>query len=635
MLLSISVTSAQKVYEVKKLPPGGSIRIDGQFNDWEELTGFPEDQVNTFYHQRLNNTALIAPDDELDHKATWRLAYDDNRLYGYFMVNDDFVQDADTLTSWYHDKLEMYFKVGDDAQIPEGKGDIGGICDNGYFQYIFDINNQNPEFVQGSLPGNDVCVSFMEGNWDHEVVITEVGYAVEWSIRFDGLVDINANAFDPGAQVPLYFAPHVHDNDNTDLSEVNPRARSYWSMENQGGDATEGGHAFERAFWELGTPAAEGAPGEAGAPGQLTFSTENLAFNLEPLPDFPQDAPKEYTLTKLSADQNITIDGTADDWEDLIRTDEDQVNTFYHQRLNNTALISPDDQLDHEATWMLVYDDNGIYGYFTVLDDVVQDPGEETSWFHDKLEMYFQVGNAGIPANKGDIGGLCNLGFYQYVFDINNPGYVQGLLPGNEVCVPLQEGNWEHAVTITDLGYDIEWFIAFEGLKDASGNAYDPNGDVILKFAPHVHDNDNNDLSEVNPRARSYWSMGNQGGDATEGGHAFEKNFWLAGTEAAEGAPGESGAPGILRFGEEGVITSVSDLAVTDVVLYPNPANERLRLKGEIDRIEILNAMGMVLKSVDLSGVGDVDLSNLNPGIYFVRLYEQNDLQGTYKLVKK
>lgn len=636
MIVGVSQLQAQtgKNYDVKKVPAGASIRIDGNFTDWEDLTGFQEDQINEFYHQRLNNTALVAPDDQLDHEATWRLAYDNSRLYGYFMVNDDLVQDPDSLTSWYHDKLEMYFKVGDDAVIPEGKGDIGGICDQGYFQYVFDINNTNPDFTQGSLPGNDVCVSYMEGNWEHEVVLTDNGYAVEWSIRFDGLVDINGTTFDPAGNVQLYMAPHVHDNDNTDMGEVNPRGRSYWSVANQGGDATEGGHAFERNFWELGTPAAEGAPGESGAPGTLTFLDENLVFDLPPLPDFPANAAQEYTLTKLSEEQSITIDGTSDDWDDVITATDDQVNTYYHQRVDNTALIAPSDQLDHQATWKLVYDDNGIYGYFTVQDDVVQEPGAETSWYHDKLEMYFQVGNAGMPSTKGDVGGLCNLGFYQYVFDINNPGYVQGDLPGNTVCVPLQEGNWEHAVTVTDLGYEVEWFIAFEGLKDAAGITFDPSGSTTLKFAPHVHDNDNTDLGEVNPRARGYWSMQNQGGDATEGGHAFERNFWEAGTEARNGAPGEAGAPGILRFGSVANVTSVSNPSISDVSIYPNPADNMIKVSGDVDRVELVNAVGAIVLE-QAGNLQRLDVSAIDQGVYFIKLYDNGNYKGASRVIIK
>jgi len=624
---------AQKTYDVKKVPAGTSIRIDGDFTDWEELSGFPEDAVNQFYHTRLNNTALIAPDDQLDHQATWRLAYTDDRLYGYFMVQDDFVQDPAELTNWFHDKLEMYLKVGDDATIPEEKGDIGGICDLGYYQYVFDINNTNPDFVQGALPGNEICVPIMDGNWDHAVTITDLGYSVEWSIRFEGLKDKSDNAFDPASNNTLYFAPHVHDNDNTDYGEVNPRARSYWSMENQGGDALTGGHAFEKAFWELGTAAADGAPGEAGAPGTLNFTGESLNFNLPSLPNFPQNAAKTYTLTKLTDSQSITIDGEDTDWESLNLIDEDQVNVFYHQRVNNTALIAPDDQLDHQASWKLAYDENGIYGFFEVQDDVVQDPAEVTSWYHDKLEMYFKVGDGGIPSTKGDIGGLCNQGFFQYVFDINNtnPEFVQGALPGNEICVPLMDGNWEHEVIITPLGYNVEWFISFDGLVDEQGVKFDPTGNVELRFAPHVHDNDNTELGEVNPRARSYWSMQNQGGDAVEGGHAFEKNFWMAGTEAAAEAPGESGAPGILLFGS--AVTSIADLLDADISVYPNPATDILNIDSQFNYVEIINTNGKLVRSA--KNVKAINISQLRQGIYMVRLYQKGKVVKSGKFIKE
>ena len=62
---------------------------------------------------------------------------------------------------------------------------------------------------------------------------------------------------------------------------------------------------------------------------------------------------------------------------------------------------------------------------------------------------------------------------------------------------------------------------------------------------------------------------------------------------------------------------------IADIVLYPNPTNEELRIEnGElrIENVEIFDVYGRKIFNFQLSTFNSIDVSHLHAGIYFVRI---------------
>ncbi len=511
-----------KTLALKKLPAASSITIDGDASDWNALSGF-EEQTNTKYNLKEGNENLAAPESAEDLTATWKATYDDDGIYLLVNVKDDVVQQPDE-PSWYHDVLEAYFKIGKGTATP---GDIADDCVNGFFQYSFPlVKKDDHEFGVAQE-----CKDMQAGNADWNITLTDDGYMAELYIAFAGLTDESGVVFDPSGDVPFGFELHVHDNDNTDLAEVNPRTRAYWSLDRQAGSVS-GGHAWETAAWETGTT------------GMLTFSGEELEGGA--------GTSLTNNLKKLPAASSITIDGDASDWNALSGFEE-QTNTKYNLKEGNENLAAPESAEDLTATWKATYDDDGIYLLVNVKDDVVQQP-DEPSWYHDVLEAYFKIGKG--TATPGDIADDCVNGFFQYSFPlVKKDDHEFGVA---QECKDMQAGNADWNITLTDDGYMAELYIAFAGLTDESGVVFDPSGDVPFGFELHVHDNDNTDLAEVNPRTRAYWSLDGQAGSVS-GGHAWESGAWETGTTGTFNFTGEELEANLSVITIDGVIESLWD----------------------------------------------------------------------------
>ncbi len=68
--------------------------------------------------------------------------------------------------------------------------------------------------------------------------------------------------------------------------------------------------------------------------------------------------------------------------------------------------------------------------------------------------------------------------------------------------------------------------------------------------------------------------------------------------------------------------TSVDEDGFETVSLYPNPANDKIRIEGLEGQheIQIYNAYGMLVKTANIDGDSEIDLSNLSSGYYFLRV---------------
>ena len=78
--------------------------------------------------------------------------------------------------------------------------------------------------------------------------------------------------------------------------------------------------------------------------------------------------------------------------------------------------------------------------------------------------------------------------------------------------------------------------------------------------------------------------------------------------------------------------TDVEENEVNSVSLYPNPANNKLHVKGLEDQHKILiyNAFGILVKTASLNGDGEIDIESLSAGFYLLRVDGQ-----TMKFIKE
>ncbi len=95
---------------------------------------------------------------------------------------------------------------------------------------------------------------------------------------------------------------------------------------------------------------------------------------------------------------------------------------------------------------------------------------------------------------------------------------------------------------------------------------------------------------------------------------------------------------GILKLGEDlsGTVGIEKSHVGTQFSLYPNPVADKLHISGEakIEAIEIMNSVGAML--IRRSNLNDgIDVSDLQTGLYFVKVYSNDGLLETHKFLKK
>jgi hypothetical protein len=79
---------------------------------------------------------------------------------------------------------------------------------------------------------------------------------------------------------------------------------------------------------------------------------------------------------------------------------------------------------------------------------------------------------------------------------------------------------------------------------------------------------------------------------------------------------------------------SVVDVAIVDLKIYPNPTTKLINITSSesIDKVELFNILGK--KVVDVNYNNSIDISALNAGIYFAKIYS-GDRSISKKIIKK
>ena len=84
-------------------------------------------------------------------------------------------------------------------------------------------------------------------------------------------------------------------------------------------------------------------------------------------------------------------------------------------------------------------------------------------------------------------------------------------------------------------------------------------------------------------------------------------------------------------------IASIEDKFAMNVSYFPNPVSNNLTVTSlfVLDAYEVVDVLGKKVASRALEGnIADIDMSQLNSGVYFVTV-SSNNLQKTFKVVKQ
>ena len=84
---------------------------------------------------------------------------------------------------------------------------------------------------------------------------------------------------------------------------------------------------------------------------------------------------------------------------------------------------------------------------------------------------------------------------------------------------------------------------------------------------------------------------------------------------------------------------SLYEITLQDIIIYPNPVSDFLNIKFEKSltgklKVEIINLQGKLIMSQNLEGK-TLDVSQLNLGIYLLKIKDENSFEKVFKLVKK
>ena len=83
----------------------------------------------------------------------------------------------------------------------------------------------------------------------------------------------------------------------------------------------------------------------------------------------------------------------------------------------------------------------------------------------------------------------------------------------------------------------------------------------------------------------------------------------------------------------ETIIDGVAENEAASFEVYPNPMNSTLYINGDVQNVTIFNAIGQQVMSVD--NANEINVTDLNEGVYFVRVSDKNGNSVVKKIVKR
>jgi hypothetical protein len=132
-------------------------------------------------------------------------------------------------------------------------------------------------------------------------------------------------------------------------------------------------------------------------------------------------------------------------------------------------------------------------------------------------------------------------------------------------------------------------------------------------------------------------SAGNASGSGGTSSYVIGQVMYVAST-----GTGGSQAPGVVQPYEISVLTGLEEekSATIQCSVYPNPANDilTLRIDGEVQEqyiVSLYDINGNLLESKKTEGTETkIDMKNMAPAIYYLKVIQKNSEVRTFKIIK-
>lgn len=307
---------------------------------------------------------------------------------------------------------------------------------------------------------------------------------------------------------------------------------------------------------------------------------------------------QDATIKKFPGSNVPVIDGTIDASWDGVDENEITVNVGNDANTDNDG--DPLPTLDY-ASWKMAWNDTAVFILISAEDDNFCNEWctSKTDWESDRIELFFNVNSADmLDDSLGAINGPGN-----GTMQITSP-WVQDADQAAAHFTNWQSLVFNYGYVIDGDAYDYEFAIPFTTLTNADGNAYVPSDGSQFGFQVAICDVD---LADVANRKFLNW---------------IDCDAWTSMHNA-----------GIIEISDEEISVGIYNYEITSINMYPNPASTSVTIDAVFDEIEINNIIGQKVLSIQNIQSEIVDISNLETGIYFISIYNNNELIGSNRLV--
>jgi hypothetical protein len=305
--------------------------------------------------------------------------------------------------------------------------------------------------------------------------------------------------------------------------------------------------------------------------------------------------PQEATSVK--AKKAIAIDGVLTDADWTTAKKYDVPRTYKGESISGGPT-------DCSAFFQTVWADTGLFVAVTVTDDVkgVTAGGKYgPDWNQDLVEVYFDMNLGNLKDGRGASYGK---------------GHYQTARQAQDTII--KDATFLYAYKHSTKGnYVKEVYVPWKVLKDSTGALFTDNV-LPIGFDVYVADNDTSQADKaLSFRNRLVWSnagaVNEDWNNMNDAGHLYI-----------------SGIPTIWP-------TLVKDVKVNSLMFYPNPANDYIIIstsRNDLLPVSVTNITGQTVISTTVSDKGQLDVSKLDKGIYFIKLSDKDQI-FTGKLIKK
>lgn len=296
---------------------------------------------------------------------------------------------------------------------------------------------------------------------------------------------------------------------------------------------------------------------------------------------------------------------------DGLATEDTWADAEIYDIVNTDSTANPN--ATYQGYFMGAWDDDYLYLYVEMDDATIFDYKDDptNSWQKDNVQLYFDVRNQLLDGTKDD--------------------YTQ-----HQVTVPFTEGEEKLSYIYAGAGVDGTPYYARD-TNDVYLKSFNIKGatswtmEMRIPFAAMYFNNDDvatmkqciDAVDVTNGKVIGFEIQGNDYNIATKVRDHI--SFWSTYTTDVPGAYQNSGIWGGLVLQH---LTPVKETNAINARIYPNPAQANLTVELEgMHSIELLDLTGRVILVKQVQGNATTfDVSNLNSGIYMIRVHADNGI---------